>query len=91
MQLWELSVTQLQDGFRRRAFSPVELVHALLDRVDAVEPRIRAWQLIDAEQTLAAAADSPRYAEVFSREFTAIKGVDVAWRTGWLSDRQRIP
>jgi hypothetical protein len=28
-----------------------------------------------------------RYLAKAAAEFTAIKGVDVAWRTGWLSDR----
>jgi hypothetical protein len=28
-----------------------------------------------------------RYLANAAAEFTAIKGVDVAWRTGWLSDR----
>jgi len=28
-----------------------------------------------------------RYLATATGEFTAIKGVDVAWRTGWLSDR----
>jgi hypothetical protein len=28
-----------------------------------------------------------RYITNATAEFTAIKGVDVAWRTGWLSDR----
>ncbi|MFL6590625.1 MAG: glycosyltransferase, partial [Chthoniobacterales bacterium] len=28
-----------------------------------------------------------RYLATATAEFTAIKGVDVAWRTGWLSDR----
>ncbi|HZE12144.1 MAG TPA: hypothetical protein VE086_00165, partial [Chthoniobacterales bacterium] len=28
-----------------------------------------------------------RYMANAAAEFTAIKGVDVAWRTGWLSDR----
>jgi hypothetical protein len=28
-----------------------------------------------------------RYIAAATAEFTAIKGVDVSWRTGWLSDR----
>jgi hypothetical protein len=33
------------------------------------------------------AAGYRRYIRNATAEFTAIKGVDVAWRTGWLSDR----
>jgi len=45
------------------------------------------WQLVDPHR----AARTPRvyrsYLASALAEFTAIKGVDVAWRTGWVSDR----
>src|SRR5438552_4635712 len=49
--------------------------------------RERGWQVVSPHRV----ARTPRaYRHYVARalgEFTAIKGVDVAWRTGWLSDR----
>jgi hypothetical protein len=52
--------------------------------------RERGWQVVSPHRV----ARTPRaYRHYVSRalgEFTAIKGVDVAWRTGWLSDRAAV-
>src|SRR6184192_3487222 len=49
--------------------------------------RLLGWKLVDPHRV----ARSPRayqgYLASALAEFTAIKGVDVAWRTGWISDR----
>ena len=42
-ELWELAAHQAQEGLRARAFSAVELTESVLDRVDAVEPRVNAY------------------------------------------------
>ena len=55
MQLHELSAVDAVRGMRSGAFSPVELVQALLDRITATEPRVQAWETVDAEGALAAA------------------------------------
>jgi hypothetical protein len=47
----------------------------------------RSWQLVDPHAVAKTPARYRRYIAAASAEFTAIKGVDVAWRTGWLSDR----
>ncbi len=47
----------------------------------------RGWHLVDPHQVAKTAARYRRYIASACAEFTAIKGVDVAWRTGWLSDR----
>ena len=45
------------------------------------------WHLCDPHHVAKTPARYRRYVASASAEFTAIKGVDVAWRTGWLSDR----
>jgi hypothetical protein len=45
------------------------------------------WRLIDPHRVVRTPAKYRRYIASALGEFTAVKGVDVAWRTGWLSDR----
>lgn len=45
------------------------------------------WQLVDPHHVAGTVRAYRRYLSSALAEFTAIKGVDVAWRTGWVSDR----
>jgi hypothetical protein len=45
------------------------------------------WHLVDPHRVARTPGVYRRYLESALAEFTAIKGVDVSWRTGWLSDR----
>jgi len=45
------------------------------------------WHLVDPHRVAKTPARYRRYVASASAEFTPIKGVDVAWQTGWLSDR----
>ena len=47
----------------------------------------RGWKIVDPHQVARTPAAYRRYLARALGEFTAIKGVDVAWRTGWISDR----
>lgn len=47
----------------------------------------RGWRIVDPHRVARTPAKYRRYLAGALGEFTAIKGVDVAWRTGWLSDR----
>jgi hypothetical protein len=47
----------------------------------------RGWQIVDPHRVARTPGSYRRYMAGALAEFTAIKGVDVAWRTGWLSDR----
>ena len=47
----------------------------------------RGWELVDPHRIARTPARYRRYLASAAAEFTAIKGVDVLWRTGWLSDR----
>ncbi len=45
------------------------------------------WRLVDPHRLASTPRAYRRYMAGAFGEFTAIKGVDVAWQTGWLSDR----
>ena len=45
------------------------------------------WQIVDPHRVARTPGVYRRYMAGALAEFTAIKGVDVLWRTGWLSDR----
>ena len=49
--------------------------------------RDRGWYLVSPHRVARAPRAYRRYVASALGEFTAIKGVDVAWRTGWVSDR----
>ncbi|MBD0747483.1 amidase [Streptomyces sp. CBMA152] len=53
--LADLTARQLLDGYGKGDFTPVEATSAVLDRIEAVQPRINAFVRVDAEQALAQA------------------------------------
>jgi hypothetical protein len=56
---------------------------------DPERERLRrfGWQVVDPHRVAHTPRSYRRYLASALAEFTAIKGVDVAWRTGWVSDR----
>jgi hypothetical protein len=56
---------------------------------DPERERLRGlgWQIADPHRVARTPQTYRRYLASALAEFTAIKGVDVAWRTGWVSDR----
>jgi hypothetical protein len=60
-----------------------------LGRDDPERARLsqRGWHVVDPHRVAKTPARYRRYLASAGAEFTAIKGVDVAWQTGWLSDR----
>lgn len=52
--------------------------------------RRRGWRVVSPHRLARTPAAYRRYIASAAAEFTAIKGVDVAWRTGWLSDRSAV-
>jgi hypothetical protein len=49
--------------------------------------RLLGWKIVDPHRVARTPSSYHRYLTGALAEFTAIKGVDVAWRTGWISDR----
>src|SRR5260370_981310 len=54
------SAVSLLDLYRTRALSPVEATGLLLDRLDALQPEINAFCIVDRDGALAAARESER-------------------------------
>jgi hypothetical protein len=56
---------------------------------DPERERLRrlGWHIVDPHRLAGTPRTYRRYLASALAEFTAIKGVDVAWRTGWVSDR----
>jgi hypothetical protein len=57
------------------------------DDPERVRLQKRGWHVVDPHRVARSAKLYRKYLSGALAEFTAIKGVDVAWRTGWLSDR----
>ena len=56
----DLGIEAVGDGYRRRLWSPVDVVRAALERIEATEPELHAWVLVDPDQALRAAAQAER-------------------------------
>jgi aspartyl-tRNA(Asn)/glutamyl-tRNA(Gln) amidotransferase subunit A len=56
--LCSLSATELLAGFRRKAFSPVEVTRAVLRRIDQLNPVLNAFNVVARKEALAAAQAS---------------------------------
>jgi aspartyl-tRNA(Asn)/glutamyl-tRNA(Gln) amidotransferase subunit A len=55
MNLEALTIVEAARAIQSGSLSPLEYANALLERVDAVEPRVQAWTTIDSEAVLAEA------------------------------------
>src|SRR6476661_9328293 len=56
-QLYTLSVRDLVAGARENRWTAVDATRACLERVDALEPAIRAWEFLDPDYALARAKE----------------------------------
>ena len=59
-QPYELTVTQAANLIRSRELSAVELAQSLLDRIETLEPSLKAWVYLDRAAALAEAAARDR-------------------------------
>jgi aspartyl-tRNA(Asn)/glutamyl-tRNA(Gln) amidotransferase subunit A len=57
MNLEGLSLSEAAAGIRSGELSPVDYVSHLLDRIDAIEPRLQAWVTIDRKTVLSQASE----------------------------------
>ena len=55
MQPFELSASEAARQIKSRDLSPVSLVQSLLDRIDSLEPALKAWVYLDREEALSEA------------------------------------
>jgi hypothetical protein len=62
-------------------------MHMGADDPDRARLPKRGWSIVDPHRVARTPKKYRRYLASALGEFTAIKGVDVGWKTGWLSDR----
>jgi hypothetical protein len=62
-------------------------MHMNSDDPERERLRKRGWRIVDPHRVAQTPKKYRRYLASAAGEFTAIKGVDVSWKTGWLSDR----
>ena len=55
MNIHELTAEGAARAIRRKELSPVELLDALIDRIDAIDGKVQAWALIDRDGARATA------------------------------------
>ena len=59
-ELCHLPALELRDRYRRRELSPVEVAAAVLDRVDALQPRLNAFVTVTRDRAMAQARTAER-------------------------------
>ncbi len=72
--LHELTAAHAARLIRQREVSPVELVEALLARANEIEPRVKAWVILDPERALASARAAEQLV-VESVELPSLHGI----------------
>ena len=77
-ELHELTATEAAARIRDGKLSPVELVQALLARIERLEPALRAWVTLDADGALAAARTAEQKARGSGSEPGPLHGVPIA-------------
>ena len=58
MELHQLGIAELADGYRQREFSPVEVVEALLARIESIGNEVDAFATVTAETAFAQAIEA---------------------------------
>ena len=76
-QIHDLTATEVVERIRRREISPLELVQALLDRIERLEPRLHAWVTLDAEGALDAARGAEELAAQPGAELPPLHGLPI--------------
>lgn len=62
-ELFDLTVAETEERIRRRELSSVALVESLLDRIERLDPTLKAWVTIDREEVLSVAQQRDREIE----------------------------
>ena len=58
IELCRLSATELLVAYRRKKLSPVEVTQAVLDRIEALDPAVNAFCMVDGARAIEAARES---------------------------------
>lgn len=72
-----MSASNLSDAIAAKALSPVEVVRALLERIEAINPKINAYVIVTADSAMAAAKEAED-AVMRGEELRALHGVPLS-------------
>ena len=75
-ELFELTLAQAAEGIRRREISAVALAQSLLDRIEKLDPTLKAWVTIDREKVLDAAHQRDQEVET-GRQLGPLHGIPI--------------
>jgi aspartyl-tRNA(Asn)/glutamyl-tRNA(Gln) amidotransferase subunit A len=75
--LHDLTAVEAAEQIRRRAVSPVELAHALLARIDRLEPELQTWVTLSRDGARAAAQEAEAAAARPDADLGPLHGVPV--------------
>ena len=52
---YEMTISETVEAINNKSLSPVDLAESLLDRIDRIDPELKAWVTVDREDVLGAA------------------------------------
>ena len=87
MELYELTIHELHDKLKKKEVSSVEATKACLERIEAVDPKVRAFITVTGEEALAAAAEADR--RIAAGETDILTGIPIALKDIFLSKGTR--
>jgi aspartyl-tRNA(Asn)/glutamyl-tRNA(Gln) amidotransferase subunit A len=89
--IWELSALDLIFAYRKGALSPVEVMEAVLDRVERLNPIINAFREVDRPGALASARASEKrwsdHAPMGRLDGVPVSGLDLRCKIGAIWQR----
>jgi aspartyl-tRNA(Asn)/glutamyl-tRNA(Gln) amidotransferase subunit A len=83
MELFDLTIQELHERLKKREVSSVEATRACLDRIEAVDPRVRAFITVTREEALASAAEADR--RIAEGDADVLTGIPIALKDIFLT------
>jgi aspartyl-tRNA(Asn)/glutamyl-tRNA(Gln) amidotransferase subunit A len=83
MELFDLTIHELHERLKKREVSSVEATRACLDRIEEVDPRVRAFITVTREEALAGAADADR--RIAAGDGDILTGIPIALKDIFLT------
>jgi aspartyl-tRNA(Asn)/glutamyl-tRNA(Gln) amidotransferase subunit A len=83
MELYELTIQELHEKLKKREVSSVEATQACLDRIGAVDEKVRAFITVTTEEALKAAAEADQ--RIAAGDMDILTGIPIALKDIYLT------
>ncbi|HTY21319.1 MAG TPA: amidase family protein, partial [Geobacteraceae bacterium] len=83
MELYELTIHELNERLMKREVSSVEATQACLDRIEAVDPKVRAFITVTRKDALESAAQADQ--RIAKGEADILTGIPIALKDIFLT------